>query len=184
MHLLCSSVFQRESTDDHLLIIQCDSGHQHADLIACARYRVLDEMARESHLKKITHTVFIIGLPRKSGGTMFVSFQGGKWESYHMDSLIPSKNSFFTIEKTLDMSIHDILLECYRNDRELFYKRVQSCVSPTSLLQFLNIPAFYALQRCDILLQLAHTSESKKINETSSLHQLTCEFLITVCCCV
>ena len=172
------SVFQRESTDDHLLIIQCDSGHQHADLIACARYRVLDEMARESHLKKITHTVFIIGLPRKSGGTMFVSFQGGKWKSYHMDSLIPPKDSFFTIEKALDMSIHDILLDCYNNDKELFHNKIQSCISPTSLLRFSNVPTESTLQRYDILSRLVTISENGKSNETNSLHQLTCEFLI------
>ena len=185
MHVHCifisciyRSVFQRESPDDHLLIIQCDSGHQHADLIACARYRVLDEMARESHPKKITHTVFIIGLPRKSGGTMFVSFQGGKWESYHMDSLIPPKDSFFTIEKALDMSIHDILLECYNNDKELFQSKVQSCISPTSLLRFSNVPTESTLQRYDILSQLVNSSENGNINEADSSHQLTCEFLI------
>ena len=170
------SVFQRESTDDHLLIIQCDSGHHHADLIACARYRVLDEMAHASYPKKITHIVFIIGLPRKSGGTMFVSFQGGKWESYHMDNLIPPKNSLFTIEKALDMSIHNILLECYNNDKELFHSKIQSCISPTLLLQFSNVPTESTLQRYDILLQLVNVSENGKINETDSLHQLNCEF--------
>ena len=167
-------MFQRESTDDHLLIIQCDSGHQHIDLIACARYRVLDEMAHASHLKKITHTVFIIGLPRKSGGTMFVSFQGGKWESYHMDSLITPKDSFFTIEKALNMSIHDILLECYNNDKKLFHSKVQSCISATSLLKFSNVPTESALQRYDLLSQLV--SENGKTTEPDSLHQLTCEF--------
>ena len=180
------SIFQRESADNHLLIVQCDSGHHHIDLIACARYRVLDEIAQASHLKKITHIIFIIGLPRKVGGTTFVSFQGGKWESYHIDSLMPPKDSFFTIQKALDMSIHDMLLDCYNNDKELFYKRIQSCISPATLLQFSNVPTDNTLQRYDILSQLVainHISEHEKINETETecLDQLNCEFLKDVC---
>lgn len=180
LYICCRSIFQRESADDHLLIVQCDSGHKNIDLIACARYRVLDEVAHASHLKKITHIVFIIGLPRISGGTMFVSFQGGKWESYHMDNLIAPKDFPFTIEKALNMSIHDILLECYYNDKELLRKKVQSCISPTSLLQFSTVLTEHTLQRCDILSQLFSMkciSENEKTEETESLHQLSCKFL-------
>ena len=178
------SIFQRKSTDDHLLIVQCDSGHQHIDLIACARYRVLDEAVHAVHLNRTTHIVFIIGLPRISGGTVFVGFQGGKWESYHMDSLISPKDSVFTVEKALNMSINDILLECYNGDKELFYKKIQNCISPTSLLQSSNVPTEYALQRYDILSQLVginHASAENK--ELEGLHQQTCKFLTVLYTC-
>ena len=176
------SIFQRESADDHLLIVQCDSGHQHIDLIACARYRVLDAV-HAVHLNSTTHIVFIIGLPRISGGTVFVGFQGGKWESYHMDSLISPKDSVFTVEKALNMSINDILLECYNGDKELFYKKIQNCISPTSLLQSSNVPTEYALQRYDILSQLVnHVSAENK--ESESLHQQTCKFLTVLYICM
>ena len=168
-------MFQRESAEDHLLIVQCDSGHQHIDLIACARYRVLDEVAHASHLTKITHIVFIIGLPRINGGTAFVSFQGGKWESYHMDSLISPKDSFFTIEKALTMSINDLLLECYSSDKKLFNKKILSCITPASLLQFSNVSTEYTLQRYDMLSHLVsmiHSSaECKEAEECESLQQ-------------
>ena len=164
------------------MIVQCDSGHRHIDLIACARYRVLDEVTHASHLKRITHIVFIVGLPRKSGGTVFVSFQGGKWESYHMDSLMPPKDSFLTIEKALSMPINDILLEYYDNNKELLYKKVQSCISPTSLLQFSDVSTEHTLQRYDMLSQLVskndNSAENEKINDTESLHQLACKFLM------
>ena len=108
---------------------------------------------------------------------MFVSFQGGKWESYHMDSLISPKDSFFTIEKALNMSINDILLECYNSDKELFYRKIQSCVSPTSLLQFSNVSMDDTLQRYDILSQLVTMNHvSADNNESESLHQQTCKF--------
>ena len=105
---------------------------------------------------------------------MFVSFQGGKWESYHMDSLILPKDSFFTIEKALNMSINDILLECYNGDKELFYRKIQSCISPTSLLQFSNVPTEYTLQRYDIFSQLV--AMNHLIKESESFHQQTCKF--------
>ena len=168
-------MFQRESAEDHLLIVQCDSGHQHIDLIACARYCVLDEAARIFHLKKITHIVFIIGLPRISGGSAFVSFQGAKWKSYHMDSLMSPKDSFFTIEKALTMSINDLLLECYKSDKNLFTKKIQSCITPTSLLQFSNVSTEYTLQRYEMLSQLVcrnHSfTECKEAEKYESLQQ-------------
>ena len=180
LSLVCRSIFQRESADDHLLIVQCDSGHQHIDLIACARYRVLDEAVHAAHLNRTTHVVFIVGLPRISGGTVFVSFQGGKWESYHLDSLMSPKDSFFTIKQALNVSINDILLECYNGDKELFYKKIQSCISPTSLLQFSNVPTEYTLQRYDILSHLvgmSHVSaENEKMKELESLQLQTCKF--------
>ena len=147
-------VFQREIADDHLIIIQCDSGHKHSDLIACARYRVLDEKAQAAHLNNTTHVVFIIGLPRRNGGTKFVSFQGGKWESYHVDSLVPAKDSLFTIEEALKMTKNDLLLCCYNHDRELFYKRLQQCISPSFLLKSNNQLVEKAMERFSVLSQL------------------------------
>lgn len=111
---------------------------------------------------------------------MFVSFQGGKWESYHMDSLMSPKDSFFTIKQALNMSIYDMLLECYNSDKELFHKRIQSCISPTSLLQFSNVPTEYTLRRYYIFSGLVaknhFTTKNEEIKEPESLHQLNCKF--------
>lgn len=152
-------MFQRVSSKDHLLIIQCNSGHQHTDLIASARYYVLDAQAQSSHLK-ITHIIFIIGLPRKRGGTKFVSFQGGKWECYHMDSLIPPKDSLITIKSALSMPINDILLDCYTHNTELFHKRLQNWIS-LSLLHFSNVEIQQnVLDRFNMLSQMFKISQN------------------------
>ena len=127
----CRSVFQNESDGDSLLIIQCESGHKYTDLIACARYRVLDErtQALTSKSRNITHVVFIIRLPRKRGGTKFVGFQGDDWECYHMDSLMPPKDALMTIKLAMYTPINDLLSDCYTNNTELLYRRLQKWTS-------------------------------------------------------
>ena len=132
-----------------------------------------------AHLNSTTHIVFIIGLPRISGGTVFVSFQGGNWEAYHMDSLMSPKDSFFTIKQALNMSIYDMLLECYNSDKELFHRKIQSCITPTSLLQFSNVPTEYTLRRYYVLSELVpknhYTTENEELKESQSLQQLNCK---------
>ena len=94
-----SQIFQRELTESEidrkcLLIIQCDSGHKNADLIACARYRIYDELVKPLEKKKtrqcITHTLFVIYLPPQVTDSTFVGFQGDPWISSHIDELIPT----------------------------------------------------------------------------------------------
>lgn len=76
------------------MIIQCDSGHKNADLIACARYRIYDELVKPLEKKKtrqcITHTLFVIYLPPQVTDSRFVGFQGDPWISSHIDELIPT----------------------------------------------------------------------------------------------
>jgi len=70
-----------------LVVIQCDSGHLHGNLIACARNRIYDIMTRGDE-NQTTHVLFIIHLPRQLTGTL-VGFQGDPWISIHIDDLIP-----------------------------------------------------------------------------------------------
>jgi len=149
-------VFQRESEDVNLLIVQCESGHQHTDLIACARYRVLDEkaQAKTSQFKNITHVVFIISLPRRHGGTKFVGFQGGTWECYHMDSLMQPKHPLLTIKGALNTPINDILSDCYTNNAEFYHSRLQNWIS-LSVLHSNNVQIEkIVLERFNLLSQL------------------------------
>ena len=113
---------------DRLLIIQCDSGHMSGDLIACARYRVLEER-RESiqrgqlysdatgpdsvsaHPK--THVLFIIHLPKREFGSSFVGFQGDPWVCTHIDNLLPPDDSIGTPQ------LQDVM---GRSISELFYQ--------------------------------------------------------------
>jgi hypothetical protein len=105
------------STDDKnvLLIIQCDSGHLHGDLIACARYRIDDERANtdRKYVNGGTHVLFIINLPRQFGETevgtsTFVSFQGGAWISAHIDDIRVPLATDLTLENALSASISEL----------------------------------------------------------------------------
>ena len=109
----CSPAFQRKPGDAHhsLLVIQCDSGHLNADLIACARYRIYDKRAETSLQNKVlrregrTHVLFIIHLQRHMLGSSFVGFQGDPWISIHIDNLRPTKYNTITLHEAMIMSI-------------------------------------------------------------------------------
>jgi len=144
---------------------------------------VLDEKTQAAHLNNTTHVVFIVGLPRRNGGTKFVSFQGGKWESYHVDSLVPPKDSLFTIDQALNTPINELLLDCYSRDTELLQRRLQHCISLPYLLPSSNDSVDQAMGRFNVLSQLVkegQISDDSRINKTfleDSLQE-TCKFII------
>jgi len=148
------------------LIVQCDSGHKHTDLIACARYRVLDEKDQAGHLNNTTHVVFVIGLPRVNGGTKFVSFQGGKWVSFHVDSLMPPKDSLITIEQALNTPINELLSESYSQDAKLIQRRLQHCISLQSLLPYSDDSVDQAMGRLNALSQLVKISDNSQMDQS------------------
>ena len=169
----CRSVFQKESVGDRLLIIQCESGHKYTDLIACTRYRVLDErtQALAADPRNITHVVFIISLPRRRGGTKFVSFQGGMWECYHMDCLMPPKDALTTIQNALYTAINDILSDCYVTNTELLHKRLHNWIS-LSLLHSNNVEINHTvLERFNLLSHLI--KEGQIITDTQRNQNLS-----------
>ena len=53
-----------------LMIVQCENGHLHSDLISCAMYRVVDELSKQEYFNTIS-IVFVIQLPRKIGQSTF-----------------------------------------------------------------------------------------------------------------
>lgn len=113
-----------------ILIIQCDCGHLHSNLIACARHKVIDEILvpqssskenksednnKEPGSKSIAHVVFIVQLPRKAGGTNFVGFQGGDWLSVHLDDLRPLKENELSFQSAIQCSISEIFNSMYQS---------------------------------------------------------------------
>ena len=124
-----------------ILIIQCDCGHLHSNLIACARHKVIDEIVvpqssskgseseettqakNESNTsnssklqcKSTVHVIFIIQLPRKAGGTNFVGFQGGDWLSVHLDDLRPLKENELSFQSAIQCSISEIFNTMYQS---------------------------------------------------------------------
>lgn len=61
------------------------------------------------HIRPL-HFVIIVQLPRLKGGCVnFVGFQGGHWESVHVDDLRPPSNQIPPIEFLIDRPISDLL---------------------------------------------------------------------------
>ena len=129
---------EQEIVGHKILIIQCDCGHLHSNLIACARHKVIDEIVvpqtstkgdkaedindkanNESASRKTEHStvhvVFIVQLPRKAGGTNFVGFQGGNWLSVHLDDLRPLKENELSFQSAVQCSISEIFYSMYQS---------------------------------------------------------------------
>lgn len=91
----CRASFEKRVGErlESLLIVQCESGHLDGDLIACARYRIIDERTKVIEKMKgvenvgKSHVLVIIHLPREAVGTPFVGFQSDPWISAHIDEL-------------------------------------------------------------------------------------------------
>lgn len=75
---LCSRHMFLMKKSDRLLILQCDSGHQYGDLVACARHIIMNTYkqceSEEARPAGKTHVILVIQLPRIKGGC-FSSFQ-------------------------------------------------------------------------------------------------------------
>ena len=127
---------KQEVIGPKILIIQCDCGHLHSNLIACARHKVIDEIvvpqtptkeddseeirnnksdSKKKEIKSTVHVVFIVQLPRKAGGTNFVGFQGGDWLSVHLDDLRPLKENELSFQSAIQCSISEIFNSMYQS---------------------------------------------------------------------
>lgn len=92
-----------------LVIIQCDSGHLHGDLIACARHRIYDLRAKAG-TKQITHVLFIVHVPQQVSSSSFVSFQGDPWISSHIDDLRQPSDTVVSTKEAIGMTISELFL--------------------------------------------------------------------------
>ena len=127
-----SPIFQREVTEDdsgsQLIVIQCDSGHNNGDLIACARYRIYDERVKSLDLRKdaITHVLLIINLPHELLDSSFVGFQGDPWISAHIDDLKPSSEATIQPQEAISETISKIFIGRYLDNKNSTSSESQS----------------------------------------------------------
>ena len=130
-----------------MIIIQCQSGHQYGDLIACARYRVNDERVKvipmaPSGLQRtqsphdlriinqsngMTHVLFIIYLPRQTPSLSFVGFQGDPWSSVHIDELRPTDNEITSIDG-FQLPISELFYSSLHTRPNDYHKRLHGCI--------------------------------------------------------
>ncbi|XP_060590421.1 E3 ubiquitin-protein ligase rnf213-alpha-like, partial [Ruditapes philippinarum] len=100
---------QGTGKDPSLMVIQCDSGDMNANLIACARYCVMDEFEKmREELRAPIHVVFIVQLPR---GASFTGFQCGLWHSAHIDDLYPEDMNMPTLQDMQGKSISKLFTD-------------------------------------------------------------------------
>ncbi|XP_060586347.1 E3 ubiquitin-protein ligase rnf213-alpha-like [Ruditapes philippinarum] len=97
---------QSSGKEPSLMVIQCDSGDVNANLIACARYCVMDEYEKmRDDLQAPVHVVFIVQLPR---GASFSGFQCGVWQSVHIDDLYTADMNMPALRDMQDKSVAKI----------------------------------------------------------------------------
>lgn len=131
---------KRESRKEALLIIQCESGHKCNDLIACARYKVHDELERAqktstTNPNNITHVLFIIDMPPNlNHQSTFIGFQSDHWMSLHLDELWPSDLSNYDIHAISECKLSDAFigpkLPCHSTELTTSsqYQRLHFCI--------------------------------------------------------
>ena len=173
----CRPHFKQEPDNpfNTLLIIQCDSVYTNSDLIACARYRVYDERARNEKKGKI-HVVFVISLPRHNTTTgqntspsvTTIGYLGDPWISAHVDDLRSSTDeTSVTPHTALGFSISELFIGrrfTAENETKVtpsstevqiapLYRRLQDCIQ-SSVSKLQDVTWKRASKRIDSLVGL------------------------------
>uniref|UniRef100_A0A8B9ME63 RING-type E3 ubiquitin transferase n=1 Tax=Accipiter nisus TaxID=211598 RepID=A0A8B9ME63_9AVES len=96
-----------------VLIIQTDfeDGSQNAQLIASAKYTVVNEINKVDLGEVSVFVYFIMKLSRVEGGMSYVGFHGGLWQSVHIDDLRRSKDMISDMTALQNVTISQIFCE-------------------------------------------------------------------------
>ena len=114
------------------VIIQCDSGHEHGNLVACTRYRI-DDMREKAYRTRqktnyngVTHVIVLVHLPRGVGSDntdafSFVGFQGGSWISAHIDDVHETSDSELTLINAMSTPISQLFHnKCFKQSEQAY----------------------------------------------------------------
>ena len=117
--IIYSPMFKRDD-DQHLVIVQCDSGHTTGDLIAYARYHIYnlkanadkgqaaDDEGQFADQGQVTHVLFIIHLHNHKVNSSFIGFQGDPWVSSHIDDLRAASDLSVSAREAIGLSISEL----------------------------------------------------------------------------
>ncbi|KAM4890524.1 E3 ubiquitin-protein ligase RNF213 [Sylvia borin] len=105
--------FLDATSGNKVLIIQTDfeDGSQDAQLIASAKYTVVNEINKVDLGEVSVFVYFIMKLSRLEGGTSYVGFQGGLWQSVHIDDLRRSKDMISDLTALQSLTISQVFSE-------------------------------------------------------------------------
>ncbi|XP_040296683.1 E3 ubiquitin-protein ligase RNF213-like [Bufo bufo] len=102
--------FLESASGNLILIIQTDfeEGSRGANLVASAKYSAVNEINKLNLSTKCVFVYFITKLPRIKGGTSYVGFRGGLWQSVHIDDLRKSKDMVTDVTALLKFTISQL----------------------------------------------------------------------------
>ncbi|XP_058708338.1 E3 ubiquitin-protein ligase RNF213 isoform X2 [Poecile atricapillus] len=105
--------FLDATSGNKVLIIQTDfeDGSQDAQLIASAKYTVVNEINKVDLGEVSVFVYFIMKLSRLEGGTSYVGFHGGLWQSVHIDDLRRSKDMISDLTALQNLTISQVFSE-------------------------------------------------------------------------
>ncbi|XP_040438107.1 E3 ubiquitin-protein ligase RNF213 isoform X1 [Falco naumanni] len=105
--------FLDATSGNKVLIIQTDfeDGSQNAQLVASARYAVVNEINKVDLGEVSVFVYFIMKLSRVEGGTSYVGFHGGLWQSVHIDDLRRSKDMISDMTALQNLTISQMFCE-------------------------------------------------------------------------
>ncbi|XP_077330445.1 E3 ubiquitin-protein ligase RNF213-like isoform X2 [Lithobates pipiens] len=104
--------YLENSSGNLILIIQTDfeEGSQGANLVASAKYSAVNEIQKVNLKEASVFVYFITKLPRMQGGTSYVGFRGGLWQSIHIDDLRETKDMVEDVTALQDLTISSLFL--------------------------------------------------------------------------
>ncbi|KAG8129193.1 hypothetical protein E2320_015980, partial [Naja naja] len=96
-----------------ILIIQTDFENESlsAQLIASARYSAVNEVNKIQENQARVFIIFITKLSRIEGGSCYIGFHGGLWQSVHIDDLRTSKDMISDITSLRNITISQLFSE-------------------------------------------------------------------------
>ncbi|XP_064532292.1 E3 ubiquitin-protein ligase RNF213 isoform X2 [Pseudopipra pipra] len=105
--------FLDATSGNKVLIIQTDfeDGSQDAQLVASAKYTVVNEINKGDLGDVSVFVYFIMKLSRLEGGTSYVGFHGGLWQSVHIDDLRRSKDMVSDMTALQNLTISQLFSE-------------------------------------------------------------------------
>ncbi|XP_074870414.1 E3 ubiquitin-protein ligase RNF213 isoform X2 [Carettochelys insculpta] len=105
--------FLDSTNGNKILIIQMDfeEGSQSAQLIASAKYSAVNEINKVELGEVSVFVYFITKLSRIEGGSSYVGFHGGLWQSVHIDDLRRSKDMVSDVTALRNLTLSQLFCE-------------------------------------------------------------------------
>uniref|UniRef100_A0A452ISC9 RING-type E3 ubiquitin transferase n=1 Tax=Gopherus agassizii TaxID=38772 RepID=A0A452ISC9_9SAUR len=136
--------FLDSTSGNKILIIQTDfeDGSQSAQLIASAKYSAVNEINKVELGEVSVFVYFITKVSRIEGGTSYVGFHGGLWQSVHLDDLRRSKDMVSDVTALRNLTISQLFSMIVDGEEQEEEMEVETAVSEAEEcgVCFLSIP--------------------------------------------